>query len=127
MRKPLWSRLALASALAVALALTATSPASVAAQNADTRERTLFVGALNEAGEPVDGLGPDAFVVREDGARREVLRVSRATEPIDIALLVDNSTAAEEEIIFFREELAKFVATMAPSNQIAVITLADRP
>ena len=97
------------------------------AQNRETRERALFVSAVDKDGEPVSGLGPDAFIVREDGARREVLRVSRATEPIDIALLVDNSTAASQEITFFREALSKFVAKMAPGNNIAVITLADRP
>jgi VWFA-related protein len=97
------------------------------AQNRETRERTLFVSAVDKDGEPVSGLGPDAFVVREDGARREVLRVTRATEPIDIALLIDNSTAATEEITFLREALPKFVAKMSPGNNIAVITLADRP
>ena len=101
--------------------------ATAKAQNADTRDRALFVSAVDKDGEPVTGLGPDAFVVREDGVRREVLRVSRATEPIDIALLVDNSTAATQEITFFREALSKFVAKMAPGNNIAVITLADRP
>ena len=97
------------------------------AQNRETRERALFVSAVDKDGEPVSGLGPDAFIVREDGARREVLRVSRATEPIDIALLVDNSTASSDEITFFREALSKFVAKMAPGNNIAVVTLADRP
>jgi VWFA-related protein len=97
------------------------------AQNRETRERTLFVSAVDKDGEPVSGLGPDAFVVREDGARREILRVTPATEPIDIALLIDNSTAASEEITFLREALPKFVAKMAPGNNIAVITLADRP
>lgn len=97
------------------------------AQNRETRERALFVSAVDKDGEPVSGLGPDAFIVREDGVRREVLRVSRATEPIDIALLVDNSTAASQEITFLREALSKFVAKMAPGNNIAVITLADRP
>jgi VWFA-related protein len=97
------------------------------AQNRETRERALFVSAVDKDGEPVSGLGPDAFIVREDGARREVLRVSRATEPIDIALLIDNSTAASQEITFFREALSKFVVKMAPGNNIAVITLADRP
>jgi len=100
--------------------------ADLAAQ-ADSRERTMFVSAVDNKGEPVEGLGPDAFVITEDGRRREVLRVSRATEPLDIALLVDNSQAAADEIIFMREGLAKFVATMAPRAQIAVITLADRP
>ena len=33
-------------------------------------------------GEPVDGLGPTDFVITEDGRRREVLRISKAVEPI---------------------------------------------
>ena len=94
---------------------------------AQARERTLFVSALDKDGKPVEGLGPEAFDIREDGARREVLRVSRATEPIDVALMVDNSTAADEEIVYFRTALSAFVARMAPKNQVAVITLADRP
>ena len=98
-----------------------------AQQTGGARERTLFVSAVDKDGEPVEGLGPDAFIVREDGARREVLRVSKATEPIDIALLVDNSTAASDEITFFREALSKFVAKMGPGNNVAVIALADRP
>lgn len=100
---------------------------SSAAAQGDRRERTLFVSAVDSSGAPVEGLGPDAFVVKEDGARREVLRVSRATEPIDVAILVDNSTAASEEITFLRTSLSKFVQRMAPNNHVAVITLADRP
>ena len=94
---------------------------------AQARERTLFVSALDKDDKPVEGLGPDAFVVREDGTRREVLRVSRATEPIDLALLVDNSTAADRQITYMREALSAFVARMAPRSKIAVVTLADRP
>jgi VWFA-related protein len=100
---------------------------SSASQRPVSRERSLFVSAVDSSGEPVDGLGPDAFVVREDGVRREVLRVSRATEPIDVAILVDNSQAASDEITFFREGLSKFVAKMAPGNHVALIALADRP
>jgi VWFA-related protein len=121
------ARTALALA-AVAAALTiAASVQPLDAQNAGSRERTMFVSAVDDKGEPVDGLGPEAFVITEDGRRREVLRVSRATEPIDIALLIDNSQAASEEIPFLRESLGKFVAKMSPGNNIAVITLAERP
>jgi VWFA-related protein len=100
-------------------------PKTVEAQNA--RERTLYVSAVDDKGEPVEGLGPDAFVIRENGQRREVLRVSHAIEPIDIALLVDNSAAAASEITFLRDALSTFVATMATDNRIAIIALADRP
>jgi VWFA-related protein len=115
-----------AAAFAVAAALVTTGLVTLGAQR-DQRQRTLFVSAVDDKGEPVEGLGPDAFVVREDGVRREVLRVSPATEPMDIALLVDNSTAASEEITFLRSSLTAFVERMAPGNKIAVITLAERP
>lgn len=115
-----------AAAFAVAATLVASGLSSVSAQR-DRRDRTLYVSAVNEKGEPVAGLGPDAFVVKEDGTRREVLRVSPATEPMDIAILVDNSTAAADDITFLRSSLSKFVQTMASGNKIAVITLADRP
>ncbi len=117
--RPILAALAVSCGLAAAVA-----PPPVLAQ---ARERTLFVSALDKDGKPVEGLGPDAFVVREDGARREVIRVSRATEPIDVALLVDNSTASAEAIVHLRNALSAFVARMAPKNQIAVVTLSDRP
>jgi VWFA-related protein len=112
--------------VAIAAAFVALHLPAASAQ-ADKRERTLFVSAVNQSGQPVEGLGPEAFVVTEDGARREVLRVSRATEPMDVAVLVDNSTAAAEEITFLRSSLSKFVQRMAPGNHVALITLADRP
>lgn len=121
---PLRPLLALAALVGVVGA--ALRPDPLAAQD-NPRERTMFVSAVNAEGEPVEGLGPEAFIITEDGRRREVLHVSRATEPMDIALLVDNSQAASDEITFLRTSLPKFVATMAPGNQIAVITLADRP
>jgi VWFA-related protein len=116
----------LALAILVAIVGAALRPGPLAAQ-ANSRERTMFISAVDGDGEPVEGLGPEAFIITEDGRRREILRVSRASEPIDIALLVDNSQAASDEITFLRTSLAKFVATMAPGNHIAVITLADRP
>jgi hypothetical protein len=118
--------LRLALALALASCALPALRAPLGAQAA-AREQTLFVSAVDDKGEPVEALGPDAFVIREDGLRREVLRVSRAIEPIDIALLLDNSAAAESQIPFMRDALRKFIATMAPDNRIAVITLAERP
>ena len=42
---------------------------------------------------PVDGLGADDVRVREDGRAREVLRVTPATSPMSVAILVDNQAA----------------------------------
>jgi len=122
MRMPLIRPLVAAAAVFAALALLSSSPRAQ-----DAREHVMFVSAVDREGEPVSGLGPEAFLIREDGVRREVLRVSRATEPIDLAVLVDNSASASDDITFLRSGLSKFVAKMAPGNHLAIIALADRP
>jgi len=87
----------------------------------------MYVSAVDEKGEPVDRLGPDDFVIREDGAAREVLRVTRAMEPIDIAILVDDGAASDGVIPRVREGLTSFISAMSKGNQIAIVGLADRP
>ena len=91
------------------------------------RERTMYVSAVGAKGEPVAGLGADDFIIREEGAAREVLRVTRAIEPLDIAILVDNGAASEGVIPRVREGLTAFTGAMAKGNQIAIVGLADRP
>jgi Ca-activated chloride channel homolog len=87
----------------------------------------MFVSAVDEKGEPVDALGPADFIIREDGAAREVLRVSRAIDPMDIAVLVDTGAASEDLVPRIREGLTSFIAKMPMGNQIAIVGLADRP
>jgi VWFA-related protein len=109
----------------VLLAAVACAARPVAAQPA---ERVLFVSVLDQAGAPVKGLGPDAFVVREDGRQVEVLRVSPATQPVDLAILVDNSQAATPYIQDMRDALEAFINRMARNgHHVATIGLADRP
>ncbi|MBI3048176.1 MAG: VWA domain-containing protein [Acidobacteria bacterium] len=124
MRAAFAFRLALIPALAACVA--AAGARDLLAQ-AGVRERTIFVSAVDGRGDPVDGLGLPDFIVTEDGRRREVLRVSPAVEPIDIALLVDNSASAERAISSIRDGVRGFVTQMAVGNQIALVALADRP
>jgi VWFA-related protein len=94
---------------------------------AGSRERTLYASVVDKNDEPVNGLTANDFVVREDNARREVLRVSRAVEPMALAILVDNSKAAEDDIKNIRDGLTTFIEEMRAENDIALIGLADRP
>jgi VWFA-related protein len=121
MSRAAWLRVAL---LPTALSL-ARHPALLA--QAGSVERALYVSAVDRSGTPVDGLGPDAFVVREDGVRREILRVSKAVEPIDITVMVDNSAAATDEIVHYRSALPALLGALAPANPVALVGLADRP
>ena len=99
-----------------------------AALLAQANERVLYVSAWDEKTRaPITGLGTDAFTVREDGTRREVLRVTPATSPMAVAILVDNSQAARNHIADIRKALGTFVKALDGVGPIAIIGLADRP
>jgi hypothetical protein len=118
--------------LAVGVALSLVVVHSVRLQ-AQARERALYVSVVDGSGAPVPNLGPGDFIVREDGVSREVLRVAPADTPMQIAVLVDNSTAATGDIAEIRRALPGFVdALLAPDyplghNQVSLIALGERP
>ena len=100
-------------------------------RRASSRRRTsasLYVSAWDQKTRaPITGLGVDAFSVREDGARREVLRVTPATSPMPVAILVDNSQAARNHISEIRRALTSFVRALDGLGPISIIGIADRP
>jgi hypothetical protein len=101
--------------------------------SAQTVQRVIYVGVTDKSNNPVPGLGPSDFVVREDRLAREVVKVEPATEPMSIALLIDNSQAAEPFQRDLREATAAFITAIGADSaasgrhQIALITLASRP
>ncbi|MCX6545601.1 MAG: hypothetical protein NTV05_14465 [Acidobacteria bacterium] len=103
---------------------TALLPGRAAAQ---ALERDIFVSVLDRSDKPVPNLGPRDFAIREDGRLREVLRVRRATEPIDLAVLVDTSAAAGAQISDLRLGLEAFVRRMLPQAHIALVEFGERP
>ena len=76
---------------------------------------------------PVADLTVADFTVREDGVLREVLRVSPATDPMQVALLVDNSFATRSYLRDLRAGLGVFVERLGGAHEVAVITFAERP
>jgi hypothetical protein len=115
------------SVLAVVLL---SAPASLLSQ---ALERSLYVSMLDKAGMPVPNLGPADFVVREDNVSREVLRVVPASDPMQIAILVDTSVAATGFIVDVRRALPAFIEKLTvPTasggrNEVAIVTLGSRP
>lgn len=95
---------------------------------AQANERVLYVSAWDQKSRaPITGLGTDGFRVREDGAQREVLRVTPATSPMAVAILVDNSQAARDHISDIRRGLTAFVRSLDGIGPIAIVGVADRP
>jgi VWFA-related protein len=121
-----WVRAALPPLFALTALLAVAMCPRLDAQ-AGVNDRTMFVSAVDKKGEPVPDLGPDAFVVKEDNARREILRVSRASEPIGISVIIDNSEAANDAVNYIRRELPAFLKAVTPANQVSLVSISDRP
>ena len=95
---------------------------------AQSGERVAYVNAYDEKTRaPITGLGPRDFVVREDGAAREVLRVTPATSPMAVTILVDNSQDATNNIADIRRGLTAFVKALDGLGPVSIIGIADRP
>ena len=98
--------------------------------DAQAIQRALYVSAVTDAGVPVPNLGPSDVIVREDNLTREVLKVEPAVEPMQIAVLVDTSQGARDDIAHMRTALPAFVNTLTSGdvrNEVAIIAIGERP
>ena len=113
--------------LAGVLLLTALAAGVTTPSWSQSLEREAYVAVTDDAGEPVAGLTEEHFEVREDGVAREVLRVRRATEPMQIVLLVDNTQASDSAIPDIRRALTAFVEELGGDHEIGLATFGERP
>lgn len=108
------------------LALVAT-PAAPTQQESRERTRNIYASVVDAKGVPVSGLTASDFTVREDGVAREVLKAGPATEPLQVALLIDDSQAADPALQHLREGAQAFIDRLASKAEIALITFGERP
>jgi VWFA-related protein len=90
-------------------------------------ERVIYTSVVDKNGAPVLDLTVKDFIVREDGMAREVLRVARDDDPLQIALLVDNSVSMRPRLAQLRKAVTAFIDATRPDVQLALVTLAERP
>src|SRR5688572_30772511 len=108
--------LALAAVLAAAVTL-----------DAQADERVIYTSVVDKDGAPVLDLTIKDFIVREGGEAREILRVARDNDPLQIALLVDNSVSMRPRLSLLRKAVTAFIDATRDDVQLALITLAERP
>lgn len=109
---------------ALSLAAACGFPLQAAAQAKPT---DLYVSVLDGKGNPVKNLAASDFHVTEDGVSREVLKVAPATEPLTVALLVDDSQAAGRAIQQMRAGVHDFITALTGKGDIAIVTFGERP
>jgi hypothetical protein len=119
--------------LPAVVSLLAVAAAGSGHLNAQAIQRALYVSVVDDKGVPVKDLTTSDVIVREDNVAREVLRVAPATEPMQIALLIDTSSASRDNISFFRSALPTFVTALTNpndagrKNEVAIIAFGERP
>jgi VWFA-related protein len=116
-RWPLWQL------IGTALIVLGSSPALWAQSD----ERVIYTSVVDRDGAPVLDLTIKDFIVREDGQAREILRVARDDDPLQIALLVDNSVSMRPRLSLLRKAVTAFIDATRDDVQLALITLAERP
>jgi VWFA-related protein len=113
--------------LGVILAALSVLPGLTCGAFAQTDEHIIFAGVVDASGNPVSGLTEKDFIVREDGQAREILRVAKDEDQLQIALLVDNSVVLRNRLADLRRALATFIDALRPNVQLSIVTLAERP
>jgi hypothetical protein len=116
--------------LGFATAVLVLAAAGLADAQREQRQHQVTIAVLADGRTPVQDLTIRDIVIREDGLAREVLGVEPAPPPTHIALLIDDTQAAEPDIRDLRDALGAFVDTDLASNRavsVGLTTFGDRP
>ena len=109
-------------ALAVALAAIVAIPAAPVAQE----QKRIIVTVVDQSGAAVRNVTVEDLAVVEDGATRKVVEVKPATDPMTIAILVDNTkptmgkNAPTQELRAALTTFVKIVQGASPESQIGL-------
>jgi hypothetical protein len=87
-----------------------------------TVTRSVWVGATDTGGAPVLNLTAEDFQIIENGAKRDVVRVTLGSEPMRIVLLVDSSTPVGPMMNNFRTALSAFIDELPEIEEVAFIS-----
>jgi hypothetical protein len=89
--------------------------------------RIIYASVVDKKGAPTLGLGIGDFVIREDNVPREILSVFPDRDPMQIALLVDDSRFMRGNEVPLRRSVSTFIRTMRADVVMALIGLGERP
>ena len=118
MKSPAAARLA-AGVVVLAAGLTA-APVAAAQERG-----VVYVRVLDVLGNPVTDLAAEEFAVLEGGRRARVVSATAGTEPMRVALLVDNgeSIRAGHAVNALRDAVAAFLRSLPPAHLVGLFTI----
>lgn len=82
---------------------------------------TLSVTVTDSEDRFVAGLGPDDFVVLENGTPQRIRFFSAGDVPLDVVLLIDTSSSMVDKLEPSRQAAKRFLATLRPSDRASIV------
>ncbi len=96
------------------------------AQTAWAVDRQLFMLVTDRSGQPVTDVTADEVVLEQEGSECTVKDVQLDAAPMKVALLVDNSDAAQQSLNSMRDGLAAFLDTLPAEHEVGLFTIAGQ-
>jgi hypothetical protein len=114
----------IAALVALAAAVAVQGPAAEVDQPQTAAGRIMLAAVEDMRGGPVIDVGPDSFVVTENGREQELLSVYPADYPI--VVLLDNASGAPADLQAIRDAVVRFISRLGP-RAVAIGTLTRPP
>ncbi len=87
----------------------------------DTELVDVPVVVTDKTGKPILNLKQSNFVILEDGKPQDVADFSATTAPFEVALLLDTSGSARDELPLIRRSAQNFINALRPGDRVALI------
>lgn len=79
------------------------------------------VVVTDKTGKPLLNLKQSNFVVYEDGKRQEVSDFAAASQPFEVALLLDTSGSARSDLPLIKRAAENFIASLRPGDKVSIV------
>jgi VWFA-related protein len=87
----------------------------------DTHLVDVPIAVTDAKGIPVRGLRSADFMVYEDGKKQEIADFATASEPFEVALLLDTSGSTRSDLTLIQRAAQDFIASLHPGDRVAII------
>jgi len=87
----------------------------------DTQLVNVPVAVSSSNGTSVKALKAGNFVVYEDGKRQEISDFSTTTEPFEVALVLDTSGSARNDLPLIKSAAKIFVTSLRPGDRVSIV------
>ncbi len=88
----------------------------------DVRLVEVYATVFDEHGRYLDGLGQEAFEIRDDGSPQPIVAFGGTSDPLACAILLDTTGSMDAVLPLVRSSILDFIDASGPRESIAIYT-----